>query len=346
MTLLHSEAAEIPLSGLRILVAEDDALIAEELRERLTRLGASVQDVVADAAGAIAAARRAQPDVVLMDVRLRGQMDGIEAAHEIQRHVDPGIVFVSAHSDRQTLARAKAIGSISYLLKPFSEGQLVVAIQLAVRDHTSVVGRTSVDFEASSVLSRQSGLVDLVGGDASVLAQLRRALEGHGLRVRLFSRLTEVPAHSPDHGARCVVVDVENHTGDHAVDTSMPVIALVAANDIRHSIQALKNGVFDCLVKPIPPELLLTSVKQALIHHEWTLSRRDTFDGVRMRYANLTDRERTVFSLIVQGRLNRQIAANLEISERTVKAHRAQIMSKLQARSVAELTRLSVLLGL
>jgi len=87
----------------RALIVEDEALIAEELRERLSRLGFAVIAAVDTAEEGIAIATRERPELVLMDIRLRGEKDGVQAAEEIRREVDVSIVYLSAHSDRQTV---------------------------------------------------------------------------------------------------------------------------------------------------------------------------------------------------------------------------------------------------
>ena len=119
----------------RILIVEDEALLAEELRVRLTRLGYTVVDVVDSGADAQAAAERARPDLVLMDVRLKGGDDGTAAAAAIRKRTGAPVVFLTAHSDPETLARATGTGPFGYVLKPFREQDLVVAIETALTRH-------------------------------------------------------------------------------------------------------------------------------------------------------------------------------------------------------------------
>ena len=130
------ETARAPhsLTG-RILIVEDEALLAEELRLRLTRLGYSVVDVVDSSAAAIAAAVRVCPDLVLMDIQLKGGQDGTEAAQGIRLRTDVPVVFLTAHSDPDTVARATSAGPFGYVLKPFREQDLVVAIETALTRH-------------------------------------------------------------------------------------------------------------------------------------------------------------------------------------------------------------------
>src|SRR5262245_25038560 len=129
-----------PLSGKRVLIVEDEALIAEELRQRLSRCGMHVVAAVYSSDAAIEHALRDRPDAILMDVRLKGAPDGIETARRIREHIDVAIVYLTAHSDRSTIERAKETSPDAYVLKPFQERDLLVAIEMAL--HRRDGGRT------------------------------------------------------------------------------------------------------------------------------------------------------------------------------------------------------------
>jgi DNA-binding NarL/FixJ family response regulator len=116
----------------RALIVEDEALIAEELRERLSRLGFLVIGSVDSAEEGIAIATRERPELVLMDIRLKGQKDGVQAAKEIRRQVDVSIVYLTAHSDRATVERAKQTDHDGFILKPFHRRELQSTIEVAM----------------------------------------------------------------------------------------------------------------------------------------------------------------------------------------------------------------------
>lgn len=116
----------------RAIIVEDEALVAEELSDRLTSLGFSVVGVVDSAEDAVASTLDQRPDLVLMDIRLKGKKDGIQAADEIRRLVKVPIIFLTAYSDRVTLDRAKNAEPYGYVLKPFHERELQVTIELAM----------------------------------------------------------------------------------------------------------------------------------------------------------------------------------------------------------------------
>jgi PAS domain S-box-containing protein len=121
-----------PLTAPRILVVEDEGLVGEEIRQRLLRLGCTVVGVVASGEEAISLAEETRPDLILMDVRLQGQMDGIAAAEAITDRRKTPVVFLTAHSDATTLERARNLAPFGYVIKPFFERDLQVAIEIAL----------------------------------------------------------------------------------------------------------------------------------------------------------------------------------------------------------------------
>jgi AmiR/NasT family two-component response regulator len=110
-------------------------LIAEELRERLSRLGFSVIGAVDSADEGVAIATRERPDLVLMDIRLKGKKDGIDAASEIRKQVDLAIVYLTAYSDRLTVERVKKTEHDGFILKPFHRHELQSTIEIAMQRH-------------------------------------------------------------------------------------------------------------------------------------------------------------------------------------------------------------------
>ncbi len=118
----------------RILVVEDEALIAVDLQERLGRLGFAVTGIADTGARAVQAAAEQQPDVVLMDIVLKGAMDGITAAEEIRRQWEIPVIFVTANSDGEMARRACSTGPACFLTKPFDERELRINIELALHN--------------------------------------------------------------------------------------------------------------------------------------------------------------------------------------------------------------------
>ena len=119
----------------RVLIVEDEILIAEELKVRLSLLGFSVIAAVESGEEGIAIATRERPDLVLMDIRLKGKKDGVQAAEEIHGQVDVPVVYLTAYSDRLTVDRVKGTEYDGFILKPFRAGELKSTIEVAMRRH-------------------------------------------------------------------------------------------------------------------------------------------------------------------------------------------------------------------
>lgn len=128
----------LPSTGrdkMRVLVVEDEAVIAEEIRDRLCRLSLDVVGIAANGKQAIATAQASNPDLVLMDIRLQGDLDGIETAELIRQQIDVPIIYLTAYSDQATLARARETAPLGYVLKPVHERELEVTIEMAMHRH-------------------------------------------------------------------------------------------------------------------------------------------------------------------------------------------------------------------
>ena len=130
---LESNAAD-PVS---ILLVEDEGVIARDLEDTLTRLGYRVSGVASEGTEAIEMARELHPQLVVMDVSLRGEVDGIQAACAIQEDAPVPVIFLTGHTDTETLQRAVLTGPLGYLIKPFQEADLRCAIEVAIHKHRS-----------------------------------------------------------------------------------------------------------------------------------------------------------------------------------------------------------------
>lgn len=122
-------------SRARVLIVEDEGIVSRDLHQSLVRLGHSVCGSSATGADAVVQAERTRPDIILMDIRLRAEMDGIDAARLIRDKQDVPIVFLTAYADRETLTRAASVGPYGYVLKPFDERDLQVALLMALCKH-------------------------------------------------------------------------------------------------------------------------------------------------------------------------------------------------------------------
>ncbi len=127
--------------------------------------------------------------------------------------------------------------------------------------------------------------------------------------------------------------------------TEMPIIFITGHGDIPMSVGAMKAGAVEFLTKPFNDEVLLTAIRQALERSRQALAQETKIQELLDRYASLTPRERDVMGLVVSGLLNKQVAGELGITESTVKAHRAQVMQKMKANSVADLVKMTAILN-
>jgi FixJ family two-component response regulator len=121
----------------------------------------------------------------------------------------------------------------------------------------------------------------------------------------------------------------------------LPIIFISGRSDIPIAVRALKAGAVDFLTKPVPRQVLLGAVKAAILLDAQRRSHREQLGALRSRYESLTPRENEVFAQVITGKLNKQIAVDLRASERTIKAHRAQVMEKMHVSSVAELVHIA-----
>ena len=193
----------------------------------------------------------------------------------------------------------------------------------------------------------------LVEDDPSVREALADLFRSVGLDVRAFSTVQGFLEAPPPEGPSCLVLDVRL-PGQSGLDLQAelagrpfapPVVFITGHGDIAMSVKAMKAGAIEFLQKPFRDQDLLDAVQLGL---ERDRSQRATFqalEDLHRRRSQLTSREREVMAMVAAGRLNKQIAGDLGLSEVTVKAHRGQVMRKMGARSVAELVRMSDRLG-
>jgi RNA polymerase sigma factor (sigma-70 family) len=190
-------------------------------------------------------------------------------------------------------------------------------------------------------------IVLVIDDDHSVRSSLERLLRSVDLDVETFASARDfVRRPMPDRPA-CVVLDLclpgssglELQTELMRTGHEVPIIFISGRADVPSSIRAMKAGAIDFLQKPFSDQALLDIIHGALRHDQEARRRRAEIASIRQRFATLSQRERDVFQGVVQGRLNKQIADQLGISEKTVKFHRHNVMEKMQAGSLAELVR-------
>ncbi len=187
----------------------------------------------------------------------------------------------------------------------------------------------------------------IVDDDPSVRESTKLMLEGVGFNVKTFASAQEFLNAKLQEGLGCLILDVRM-PGISGLDLQeklvsaklpLPVIFITGHGTVPMSVRAMKAGAVDFLQKPFEEQDLLEAINRAIIRQREARSEKDEVDKIQQRIKSLTPREYEVFSLLVTGMANKEIAYKLGTSERTVKAHRAQIMEKMNAGSFADLVR-------
>jgi FixJ family two-component response regulator len=197
-------------------------------------------------------------------------------------------------------------------------------------------------------------VVHVVDDDASMRKSLARLLGGAGYEVVLYATAEELLAAAGPALTGCILLDLRL-PGASGLELQeelarrgcgAPVVFLTGHGDVAASVRAMKGGALDFLLKPVAADQLFAAVSSALVRDAAERRERDELAELRERAATLSDRQREVWLRVASGQLNKQIAHDLGLVERTVKMHRAKAMAKLRAQSTSDLVRIATSLGL
>jgi RNA polymerase sigma factor (sigma-70 family) len=200
-----------------------------------------------------------------------------------------------------------------------------------------------------------AGTVHVVDDDAAFRTAVERRLKKAGYSVATYPSAQQLLDHLPDETQPgCILLDVRipDLNGPELQDrlselgSTLPVVFLTGYADVRTAVQTIKAGAEDFLTKPVPSSQLLLAVERAMARHEASRELKQRIDELGDLLATLTPRERQVFDRVVQGKINKQIGRELGATERTIKAHRHQVMEKMKVRSLAELVSIAERVGM
>src|SRR5580692_5687850 len=209
--------------------------------------------------------------------------------------------------------------------------------------HTTGTKKGSVSLPAARPV------VFIVDDDVSVRESLELLVRNENWKPEIFASAQEFLDHPRTSVPSCLVLDL-SLPGLNGLElqkrlaverTDMPIIFITGYGDIPKTVQAMKAGAIEFLIKPLNNDVLVSAIGKALERSRLALAQEAEMQALRSRYASLTAREQQVMALVVTGLLNKQVGGELGISEITVKAHRAQVMQKMRADSLATLVKIA-----
>ncbi len=232
-----------------ILIVEDESIVALDLQSRLQRLGYLAPAFVATGPDAIAKTVEIQPDLILMDIKLRGEMDGIEAARQIREQFDIPVIYLTAFADETTLQRAKITGPYGYLLKPFEERELLATIRMALYRYQAEAQVKASEAKFRSVIEQSNDGIVLLDEDGIILEwnAAQEDLTGWKRSVVLGLSFAEVQSKlvvssvSPESGADKVVeslVDQLRRGDDSVVGVQMAETTIQRPDGAQRTVQS------------------------------------------------------------------------------------------------------------
>lgn len=327
-----------------VLLIEDDTTVCEAIALLLSDDGHHVFAAhTAKAALEVVSKGKLSPDLVISDFNLPGQMNGVQAAKALRKTLDRAVPVIILTGDlRPTVTRAIAECGFMKREKPWKADALL-----------SDIRRISSSLGPPPPLSTPApgtATVYVVDDDHAIRAAKQALLEQAGYTVQTFANAATFLASYKPNGRCCLITDVRmpGMTGLEllaqivAMGNGPPTIIVTGKGDIAMAVQAIRAGAADFIEKPTAPDALLAAVDRALRQAASPAEKAATQAAAASRFAVLTPREREVTQLVVAGHANKEIAARLGISQRTVETHRAVAMKKMGAESLSDLVRLEM----
>jgi two-component system CheB/CheR fusion protein len=344
-----TKADHVPHRRGAILLIEDAATVRTTLERMLANEGHRTAAAASGAAALELVAGGFHPDLIIVDFALAGGVNGVEAATAVSEAVGRKVpaIFLTGDIRSASLHEIDRTGGIRFA-QPARPNELSRAIQrlLAARAEAGEQQAAPVP----SADARLPATVLVVDDDPGVRKSLRALLTAAGYRVEAFASAEALLAADRGAAKGCLVVDVRmpGMSGFEllarlaAAGNMLPAILLTGHGDVAMAVEAMKAGAEDFIEKPVRPEQLLAAIDRALRHAATPVERSAWRNAAALRIAGLTQREREVMELVVAGHANKEIAARLGISQRTIENHRAAVMKRMGATSLSELVRLAL----
>ncbi|HTV33879.1 MAG TPA: CheR family methyltransferase [Methylocella sp.] len=345
---------EIAASGPAILLVEDDATQLHALTSLLElqgyQIAAAPNEV--EAMAHLRGNTAPRPNVVIADFNLPGGSTGVDIVRHVRDELNAEIpaLILSGEQPEAQLSSSKA-GELQVLRKPVRPATLLATVEVLVkRTMPAWQGCSAGERRMAGLPSAPNPLSEIaVIDDEPILRDsIRAMLESQGYKVETFTS-GEAFLSDPDHGRfRCLVVDVslagmgglELQSRLKLEQRYTPIIFLTASGDVPLAVRAMREGAADFLQKPVDSVTLRQSIASAMEQGSATVATPSQRADTEARLATLTKREREIMDRIVMGQLNKNIATELGISERTTEHHRQSLMRKIGVTSLAMLVRL------
>jgi FixJ family two-component response regulator len=218
--------------------------------------------------------------------------------------------------------------------------------RMSTSDPAGRLPRSALDATATSV-------VFVVDDDISIRESLELLIRNEGWEPLLFESARDFLARSPTSAPSCLILDV--HLPDlNGLDlqqrmtdgTSTPIIFITGYGDVPTSVKAMKAGAAEFLTKPFDDTVMIAAIRSALLGSSASIEQEIVRSHLQSRFSSLSNREREVMTLVVKGLMNKQVGAELKISEITVKAHRGRVMEKMRAKTFVDLVHMAADLGI
>ena len=328
-----------PTEASRILIVEDEAIVAESLKDQLINLGYQVCGTAANGEDAMRIMEHSEPDLVMMDIMLEGPMDGVEVAGRIRQKNEIPVIFLTAYSDNETLQRAKITEPFGYLIKPYKERELHTNIEVSLYRHRMEQRVKEHERWLELLLKSISDGVITVGLDGSVTSMSPVAEEmlgwsentAQGNDLQEIMQLEETLKYP-------IVPDLIDHALDGENVSCLidedPV--LISRDGHRIMIDAAAAPIYNESEEITGAVLTIRNVSSRKKAEMELAEARNLLTNL------LTPREKEILKMMVNGSTTKEIAYDLEISPRTVEAHRQNMMSKLQVVDMPMLVRCAV----